>query len=144
MTPDSIHFSLVFFSRSLEAVSLDLRDALADLQELQRSLTDARKPVKADDNAKLAESSAQFFKGLSTVHLVCNTGPQFCDTSCKLGGPAFSSHLCISASIPFHLVKSINVSSCFATGRYDMNYVADAKRTLLTTSASAFPGCCYS
>lgn len=60
-------------SRSFETVSLDLMDALADLEELQEALSNST-AVKADDNAQLADMAAKFFKGLSVIHLVCNTG----------------------------------------------------------------------
>ena len=59
--------------RSLETVSLDLKEALSDLEELQQALSSSE-PAKADDNTQLAEMGARFFKGLSAVHLVCNTG----------------------------------------------------------------------
>ena len=59
--------------RSLETVSLALMDALADLEDLQEALSGSDS-VKADDNAQLADMSAKFFKGLSAIHLVCNTG----------------------------------------------------------------------
>lgn len=48
-------------------------DALADLEEVQEALFGSN-AVKADDNAQLADMSAKFFKGLSVIHLVCNTG----------------------------------------------------------------------
>lgn len=48
-------------------------DALADLEELQEALSGST-AVKADDNAQLADMAAKFFKGLSVIHLVCNTG----------------------------------------------------------------------
>lgn len=48
-------------------------DALADLEELQEALSGFT-AVKADDNAQLANMAAKFFKGLSVIHLVCNTG----------------------------------------------------------------------
>ena len=48
-------------------------DALADLEELQEALSSST-AVKADDNAQLADMAAKFFKGLSVIHLVCNTG----------------------------------------------------------------------
>ena len=52
--------------------------ALSDLEDLQLALSDsADKLVKADDSARLAEMGMRFFKGLSSVHLVCNTGQRF-------------------------------------------------------------------
>ena len=59
--------------RSLETVSLDLREALSALEELQQVLS-ASESVKADDDTQLAEMGTRFFKGLSAIHLVCNTG----------------------------------------------------------------------
>lgn len=59
--------------RSLETVSLDLMDALADLEELQEALSSST-AAKADDSTQLADMAAKFFKGLSAIHLVCNTG----------------------------------------------------------------------
>lgn len=49
-------------------------DALADLEELQEALSSST-AVKADDSPQLADMAAKFFKGLSAIHLVCNTGP---------------------------------------------------------------------
>ncbi|KAA6427633.1 MAG: RNA polymerase II C-terminal domain phosphatase-like 3-like, partial [Trebouxia sp. A1-2] len=60
-------------SRSLETVSLDLKAALSDLEDLQQALSTSA-PVRADDNTQLADMGTRFFKGLSAVHLVCNTG----------------------------------------------------------------------
>ena len=60
-------------NRSLETVSLDLLDALADLEDLQEALS-SPSLVKADDNAELADVASKFMKGLSAIHLVCNTG----------------------------------------------------------------------
>lgn len=59
--------------RSLETVSLDLKAALSDLEDLQQALSTSA-PVRADDNTQLADMGTRFFKGLSAVHLVCNTG----------------------------------------------------------------------
>ena len=59
--------------RSLETVSLDLKAALSDLEDLQQALSTSG-PVRADDNTQLADMGIRFFKGLSAVHLVCNTG----------------------------------------------------------------------
>ncbi|KAL0023785.1 hypothetical protein WJX77_004859 [Trebouxia sp. C0004] len=59
--------------KSLETVSLDLKAALSDLQDLQQALSTSG-PVRADDNTQLADMGTRFFKGLSAVHLVCNTG----------------------------------------------------------------------
>lgn len=64
---------MVGTDRSLETVSLDLKEALLDLEDLQQALSSSE-PVKADDSTQLAEMGARFFKGLSAVHLVCNTG----------------------------------------------------------------------
>jgi len=56
-------------------VSLDLKEALSDLEDLQQALSaTASSSVKADDSSQLAEMGTRFFKGLSAVHLVCNTG----------------------------------------------------------------------
>ena len=52
---------------------MDLMDALADLEELQEALSSSS-AAKADDTVQLADMAAKFFKGLSAVHLVCNTG----------------------------------------------------------------------
>ncbi|KAL0055154.1 hypothetical protein WJX82_007861 [Trebouxia sp. C0006] len=59
--------------KSLETVSLDLKAALSDLEDLQQALSTSG-PVRADDNTQLADMGTRFFKGLSAVHLVCNTG----------------------------------------------------------------------
>ncbi|KAL0031859.1 hypothetical protein WJX79_000365 [Trebouxia sp. C0005] len=59
--------------KSLETVSLDLKAALSDLEDLQQALSTSA-PVRADDNTQLADMGTRFFKGLSAVHLVCNTG----------------------------------------------------------------------
>ena len=88
-------------SRSFETVSLDLMDALADLEELQEALSGST-AVKADDNAQLADMAAKFFKGLSVIHLVCNTGqgiplslPLF--TTCCASGLQISAFAYIAA-----------------------------------------------
>ena len=59
--------------RSLETVSLNLKSALSDLEDLQQALSTSGQ-VRADDNTQLADMGTRFFKGLSAVHLVCNTG----------------------------------------------------------------------
>ena len=63
----------VVTGRSLETVSRDLKAALSDLEDLQQALSTSG-PVRAGDNSQLADMGTHFFKGLSAVHLVCNTG----------------------------------------------------------------------
>lgn len=60
--------------RSLESVSLDLRVALEDLEDLQEALSTKDLPATADNNSQLSANASKFFKGMRSIHLVCNTG----------------------------------------------------------------------
>ena len=62
------------FTRSLGTVSLDLRDALEDLQDLQEALSTDSLSATAENNAHLSAMASKFFKGMRSVHVVCNTG----------------------------------------------------------------------
>ena len=63
--------------RSLESVSLDLRVALEDLEDLQEALSTKSLPATADNNNQLGANASKFFKGMRSIHLVCNTGMDF-------------------------------------------------------------------
>ena len=62
------------FTRALGTVSLDLRDALEDLQDLQEALSTDSLSATAENNSQLSAMASKFFKGMRNVHLVCNTG----------------------------------------------------------------------
>lgn len=91
--------------RSLENVSLDLRAALGDLEDLQEVLSTESLAATADSNSQFAAMATKFFKGMRSVHLVCNTGDH---THIIAWNWMHSCDCMISARQPF-----VDVQSCY-------------------------------
>lgn len=70
------------YTRSLENVSLNLRAALEDLEELCDALSTETVPATADNSSQLAAMATKFFKGMRSVHVVCNTGQHMPSQHC--------------------------------------------------------------